>query len=108
MISTFLASVLVVAQDNMVVTTDMQMTFYYLLFAVSIILVGLGFFIRKPIHSVVMCMVGCLIFAYIGVTTIYPNNSFAIIAVIFAVIAGLGMIFNLYNYMNTKKTWVSD
>jgi hypothetical protein len=105
---TIIGSVVVVAQDSMAVTTDMQMIFYYLLFAVSIVLTGLGLFSRSQITSIVMCMIGCLICVYIGITTIYPNNSFSIVAIIWAVVSGFIIIYNLYGYINSKRMWVSN
>jgi hypothetical protein len=108
MIGTIIGSVVVVAQDSMAVTTDMQMVFFYLLFAISIGLTAFGLFCRSQVTSIVICTISCLICVYIGITTIYPNNSFSIVSIIWAVVSGFVIIYNLYDYINSKRMWVSN
>lgn len=101
-------TVLTVAQDSMAVTTDMQMNFYYVIFAICVAITGISYFSRRNLHAIVMSMVATLVFIYIAMSMVSANDSFMIISVIFAIISGLGMIISLYSYMNAKKTWVVD
>ena len=90
------------------VTTAQGSEYFYLLFVVVIALALVGAVIHNRYMAAVLLMFSFLVAAYLAVGLTAANPSFAVIAIMTAVVTGLGMVYVVYDIVKSHVGWEND
>jgi hypothetical protein len=93
---------------DLAVTTSQGSEFYYILFVVAIVLALAGVVIHNRYMAAVLLMFSFVISAGLAVGLSASNPSFMVIAVMAAVVTGLGMAYAVYDIIRSHVGWEND
>lgn len=96
------------ARVDLGVTTAQGSEYFYLLFVVVIALALVGAVIHNRYMAAVLLMFSFLVAAYLAVGLTAANPSFAVIAIMTAVVTGLGMVYVVYDIVKSHVGWEND